>query len=171
MLYSLPYIPLFQDLTPAQTTLLKSLFEDFSCPAGTVIFEQGDPAQFLYLILTGRVAIHYKPYDGPPLVVTRLNEGDVFGWSAVIGSPKYTSSIISEGELTAIRIHRKELWNLVDKYPETGRTIIDRLAHIVSPRWKNAHAQIQPLLNSNHDSAKRSLNTTRRARGHEVHEG
>jgi CRP-like cAMP-binding protein len=150
MLNSLPYIPLFQDLEPAQTTLLKPLFEDFYCTTGTVIFEQGDTAQYLYLILTGRVAIHYKPYDGPPLILTRLNKGDVFGWSAVTGSPKYTSSTVSEGDLSALRVHRKGLWKLVDKNPDTGRTIIDRLANMVSPRWANAHQQIQPLLNSNH---------------------
>jgi len=149
MLNSLPYIPLFLDLEPAQTTLLKPLFEDFSCSVGTVIFEQGDPAQYLYLILMGKVAIHYKPYDGPPLILTRLNQGDVFGWSAVIGSPKYTSSTVSEGDLRAIRVHRKGLWNLVNKNPDTGRTIIDRLANMVSPRLANAHQQIQPLLNSN----------------------
>lgn len=148
MLDSLPYIPLFEDLAPAQTTLLTSIFEDFSCPVDAVIFEQGEPAHHLYLILAGKVIIRYKPYDGPPIILTRLSKGDVFGWSAVIGSPKYTSSIVSEDALRAIRVHRKELWNLVEEHPETGRTIIDRLAQMVSPRWKNAHAQIQPLLNS-----------------------
>jgi CRP/FNR family cyclic AMP-dependent transcriptional regulator len=148
MLDALPYIPLFQDLQPAQTALLKSLFEDFACPAETTIFEQGDPAHHLYLILRGRIAVWYKPYDAPPLLLTRLNEGDVFGWSAVIGGPKYTSSIVSETSIMAIRIHRRDLWKLVDEHPETGRIVIDRLARNVSPRWKNAYEQIQPLLNS-----------------------
>lgn len=145
---SLPSIPLFQDLQPSQTALLKSLFERFRCPANTTIFEQGDAANYLYLILKGRAAIQFKPYDAPPLLLTRLNKGDVFGWSAVIGSPKYTSSVVSETRIEAIRIHRRDLWKLVDEDPETGRIIIDRLARNVSPRWKNAYEQIQPLLNS-----------------------
>jgi CRP-like cAMP-binding protein len=147
MLDALPYIPLFQDLQPAQTTLLKSLFEDFTCPAETTIFEQGDPALYLYLVIKGRIAVWYKPYDAPALLLTRLNEGDVFGWSAVIGGPKYTSSVVSETPVTAIRIHRRDLWKLVDEHPETGRIVIDRLARNVSPRWANAFEQIQPLMN------------------------
>lgn len=156
MLDALPYIPLFQDLEPAQIALLKSIFEDFTCPAETTIFEQGDPAQYLYLILRGRIAIWYKPYDAPSLLLTRLSEGDVFGWSAVIGSPKYTSSIVSETEITAIRIHRRDLWKLVDEHPETGRIVIDRLARNVSPRWANAFEQIQPLLNSHLNKQEKS---------------
>lgn len=148
MLSTVPYIPLFQGLPPVQTSLLQYLFEDFSCPPGTTIFEQGKPAEYLYLILKGRVEIHYKPYDGPPLVLTRLNEGDVFGWSAVTGTSKYRSTIVSETYVEAIRIHGRDLWKLVENQPETGRIIFNRLARNVSPRWKDAFDQIQSLLNS-----------------------
>ncbi len=149
MLDSLPYIPLFQGFDSFQISILKNLFEDFFCPAKTVIFEQGDPAKYLYLLISGEIAIRYKPYDGPPLTLTRLHDGEVFGWSAVIGTPKYTSSIVSETDVAAIRVEGAHLWTLVREHPEIGTTIIDRLARIVSPRWENAHAQIQSLLNSN----------------------
>jgi CRP-like cAMP-binding protein len=148
MLESLPYIPLFQDLGPAQIAILKPLFELYACPPESTIFEQGEPASYLYLLLNGEVVIHYKPYDGPPITITRLREGDVFGWSAVIGNAKYTSSIISETQVSALQMRGDDLWKLARNHPETGKIIIDRLVHIVSPRWKNAHAQIQTLLNS-----------------------
>lgn len=149
MLDSLPFIPLFQDLNANQIALLKPLFEQYTCPADTLVFEQGGPATHLYLLLKGEVAIRYKPYDGPPIILTRLHDGDVFGWSAVVGSTHYTSSIVSESQIEAIRIRGKHLLTLVREYPETGEIIMDRLARVVSSRWKNAHAQVQSLLNSN----------------------
>ncbi len=148
MIKSLPYIPLFQDLDPAQIALLKPLFEEFVCPANIVIFDQGAPAIYLYLLIKGEVAIRYKPYDGPIITLTRLREGDVFGWSAVVGSPLYTSSIISETEIESIRIRGSHLLKLFNDSPETGRVVMDRLARVVSPRWGNAQAQVQSLLNS-----------------------
>ncbi len=148
MLESLPAIPLFQELEPAQINLLKSLFGQFTCAPETVIFEQGDPASYLYLLLKGEVTIRYKPYDGPPITLTRLHGGDVFGWSAVIGSPNYTSSIISESQIECVRIKDIDLQALIREHPETGKIIIDRLARVVSARWKNAHAQVQSLLYS-----------------------
>ena len=152
MIESLPYIPLFQDLEPAQTALLKPLFEQFTCPADTVIFEQGAPAIYLYLLIKGEVAIRYKPYDGPLITLTRLREGDVFGWSAVVGSPHYTSSIISESEVEAIRIRGSLLIKLFSDAPETGKVVMDRLARVVSPRWEDAQAQVQSLLSSDQKS-------------------
>ena len=144
----MPYIPLFQDLDPAQIDLLKPLLEEFTCPVDTMIFEQGCPAVYLYLLIKGEVAIRYKPYDGPAITLTHLREGDVFGWSAVVGSLYYTSSIISESEIEAIRIRGSHLLKLFSDAPETGKVVMDRLARIVSPRWGNAHAQVQSLLNS-----------------------
>ncbi len=141
-------IPLFQDLEPAQVDLLKSLFEPFICPPGSTIFEQGEPASYLYYLIEGDVAIRYKPYDGPPMTLTHLHAGDVFGWSAVTGSNTYTSSIISETQIEALRIRRIHLLALAREHPETGQIIMDHLASVVSSRWKNAHAQVQQLLNS-----------------------
>jgi CRP-like cAMP-binding protein len=152
MLETLPSIPLFQDIDPAQTALLKPLFEQFTCSANTAIIEQGAPATYLYLLIKGEVAIRYKPYDGPAITLTRLHDGDVFGWSAVVGSPYYTSSIVSETQIEAIRIRRNDLLKLSSQFPETGKVIMDRLARVVSPRWENTHAQVQSLLNSNQKS-------------------
>ncbi|MEY2818299.1 MAG: cyclic nucleotide-binding domain-containing protein [Chloroflexota bacterium] len=146
MLDSLPGIPLFENLNTEQSSMLMSVFEKFSCSPGTVIFEQGDQARYLYLILKGKAIISYKPYDGPRIVISRLKDGDVFGWTAVVGGSKYSSSVVSETDLESIRIRREFLQNLLAKNPETGKIIIDRLALNVSPRWKNAHDQIKPLI-------------------------
>src|SRR6266545_2135324 len=91
MLESLTHIPLFEDLASDQLALLEPLFEYYKCPPATTVFEQGDLAEYLYLILGGSASIHYKPYDGPPIKITQLPEGSVFGWSAVVGSAYYTS--------------------------------------------------------------------------------
>lgn len=142
----MPVIPLFQGLTTEQTAMLVALFERYTCPAETVVFEQGDPATHLYLILKGNVSIMYKPYDGEQLILTRLKDGDVFGWSAVVGTNKYTSGVVSNSNLEAIRLHREHLLALMKNNPETSKIIIDRLALNVSPRWDNAHKQIEPLI-------------------------
>jgi len=146
MLDILPSISLFQGLTTDQSAMLTSVFERYHCPADTLIFEQGDPAYYLYLILKGSASILYKPYDGPQIVLTHLKDGDVFGWSAVVGSNKYSSGVISTSALDTIRLHRNNLLNLMKKHPETSKIIIDRLALNVSPRWKNAHEQIEPMI-------------------------
>ena len=146
MLETLAGIPLFQDLSPAQLILLGPLIESFSCPPETVIFEQGEDPQYLYILVKGSLVIKYKPYDGPEITITRLRRGDVFGWSAVVGSKVYTSSTISITHVSTLRIKGRDLWMLVNEHPEVGRIILDRLASSVSSRWKNSHAQVHALL-------------------------
>ena len=154
MLELLPNIPLFENLDTAQIALLKPLFEQFNCAANTVVFEQGEPASYLYLLLKGEMLIRFKPYDAPPITLTRLRDGDVFGWSAVLGSTDYTSSLVSETQIESIRIRGSHLLMLVRDHPETGKIIMDRLANVVSSRWKNARTQVQALLNSTNQNIK-----------------
>jgi CRP-like cAMP-binding protein len=148
MLDTLPAIPLFSDLKPDQIEILRSLFEKYNCPNNTEIIKQGDFASFLYILIQGKVTIQFKPYDGSSITLTRLGAGDAFGWSAVVGSTQYTSSILSESQVEAVRVKGDDIRRLIREYPETGKIIVNRLANIVSSRWKNAHTQIQSLIDS-----------------------
>lgn len=161
MLESFTRIPLFQNLEPAQISILRTLFENYSCAPETLIFKQGAPAVHLYLILSGSVQIQYKPYDGPPITITHLSDGDIFGWSALVGSPHYTSSIVSETDVKAVRIRGLDLRELVNEHPETGRIILDQLAQGVSSRWKNADKQVQSILKTELTEPKRRKEITK----------
>jgi len=163
MFKDLETVPLFKDVDDYILQLLEPLFEPFSCLAGDVIFEQGDPALHLYLILSGTVEVLYKPYDGPTLTITSLTQGGIIGWSAVVGNATYTSGATCREDCHAIRMTGRDLHKLCATQPEAGRIILDRLADSVSARWQNAREQIQNLLNSS-VSAKQCKNTRKRGR-------
>ena len=154
-------IPFLKGLTQEQCDLLLHLFEPFSVPAGIVIFKQGDPALYLYLISSGRVAIRYKPYDGPKITLNRLRNGGIFGWSSVIGNKAYTSDAISTSPLEAFRLRGMDLRNLCLEHPDAGRDVLQKLAEAVSPRWKNARDQIRDML-QNMARVKTSKSVTKR---------
>ncbi len=126
--------------------LLKPLFEPFSCHAGTVILEQGSPAEFFYFLTSGTVEMLFKPYDGSAITVTHVEKDGLFGWSAVIGSEKYTSSAIAIEDVEGLRVHGSELRKLCAEHPEAGKDILERLADGVVSRWKDAHKQVKALI-------------------------
>jgi CRP/FNR family transcriptional regulator, cyclic AMP receptor protein len=139
-------IDVFKNLVEDQMELIKPLFESLSCQAGTVVFEQGTPADFLYFVITGKVEMSFKPYDGTPITISHVEKGGLFGWSAVVGSEKYTSSAIAIEEVKAFRVRGAELRNFCIEHPEAGKNILERLADGVSSRWKDAHKQVQSIL-------------------------
>ena len=137
---------MFEDLNETMISLLTPLFEVFSCQPGSIIFQQGDRAEYLYLVLDGKVDVSFKPYDGNLMTISHIDKGGLFGWSAVVGSDTYTSTALAIESVKAFRIHGSDLREFCREHPEAGKDILERLADGVSFRWKDAHKQVQSIL-------------------------
>jgi len=137
---------LFADLTPEQDVIVEQLFVPVSMATGELLFAQGDPAEYLYIVIEGEVSIRFKPDDGPPLSIARIKPECVVGWSAALGSPEYTSAAICEADCTLLRISGEDLRNLCDRCPETGSYVLQRLAEVIANRLRNTHTQVLALL-------------------------
>lgn len=137
---------LFDGFSDEQMNLLRPLFVSSVCHTGTVLFEQGEPAVYFYLLVSGEVAIHFKPEDGQDIVIARIKPGGMIGWSAVIGRRSYTSAAICTEFTKLLRVRSVDLQNLSKEHPETGNLFVDRLAEVVAQRLKSNHPQVQALL-------------------------
>ena len=146
MLKVLEREPTFINMNPTYVNLLKPLFERNSFPSGVTVIHQGQPADYLYLIIDGKAQVTYKPYDGTPITVAHVEKDGVFGWSAVVGSQIYTSSVTAIEELETVRIRGEELRKLCLEHPDAGKEILERIASVVSSRWENSHAQVKSML-------------------------
>ncbi len=139
-------LALFQDLSQVQIALLQPLFHLCQETAGNVLFEQGDLAQNLYLVVEGEISIRYKPDDGPPITIARVRPEGVAGWSAALGNPTYTSSAVCTNDSVLLRVRGQDLRELCEQHPQTGTLILERLAAVVAERLRNAHPQVVALL-------------------------
>jgi CRP/FNR family transcriptional regulator len=139
-------VAIFRELDKDMIDVLSPLFETFSCQPGTTIFQQGDQAEFLYLVIDGKVDMSFKPYDGIPITISHVGKGGLFGWSALVGSEKYTSSAVAIENVEAVRVHGSDLRKFCQEHPEAGKDILERLADGVSSRWKDAHKQVKSIL-------------------------
>lgn len=148
MLAELTRFPLFKDLSSADLKILAPLFNVRRYPAGAIVIEQGEKADCLYLLTQGEVVIRYKPYDGEPINLNRIRTGGVFGWSAVLGNPVYSSSVICNTECEVLVICENDLRQLQEFHPQTGHLVLDRLARAVSSRWVNAQKQVKAMINN-----------------------
>lgn len=139
------HLTFFEGMSIAQLGLLRSLFELCDFPPGMAIFDQGEPATFLYIVVAGEVVIEYKPYDSTPIVVARVKTGGVFGWSAALGNHAYTSGAASTSYSQVLRVHGEDLRNVCENYPDIGKIILRRLADVIAER-RNVHPQVMAIL-------------------------
>jgi CRP-like cAMP-binding protein len=145
-------LPLLKGLAPEDLDLLAGLFRLDSYPAGSTIFDQGDRADRLFVLLNGVVEIHFKPHDGEPLVVATIESGGVFGWSAALGRKTYTSCAVCVEDCRALHVQGRLLRQLIEEHPQTGIVILDRLAAVIAERLRNTHAQVRALLKDGMDA-------------------
>lgn len=143
--------PLFNGMSDDQLTVLDAFFERCAFNKEEVVFEQGDPARRLYVLCSGEVVIRYKPYDGPPLVVTRIAPGGVFGWSAALARPAYTSGAIATMPSIALRTGIEQLHSLCLVAPQTGTLLMERLSEAIAER-RTMRNPVLDLLNKKFSS-------------------
>jgi CRP-like cAMP-binding protein len=141
-------LTLFEDFDHAELDLLRQIFVSCDCHAQTIVFEQGKPAEYLYLVVTGEVLIRFKPEDGPTINIARVRDGGVFGWSAIIRRRNYTSSVECTTQTQLLRVSSADLQTLCEKYPETGTIILDRLVNIIAERLRATSPDMYALLES-----------------------
>ena len=139
-------LSLFRGLSPAEIAVLRALFLPYHCDADTVIFEQGEPAEYLYLVVSGEVVVQYKPDDGPAILVARVQDEGMVGWSAALRSRTYTSGAMATMNTDLLRVRGADLRALCGQEPKLGQVILDRLAGIIAERIRSTHAQVLALL-------------------------
>jgi len=139
-------IPFFKGLSKEQIDHIEPIFQLCRFQQDQTIFQQGQVAQFFYILLEGSVEIRYKPYDGPPLTVARLAPGNVFGWSSVLGRDTYTSAAITLLRCDVYCGSYINLKKMVHRYPETGDILLDRLAGVIAERIRSTHTKVLSML-------------------------
>jgi CRP-like cAMP-binding protein len=144
--FDLGKVPFLMGLSKEDFQLLSQKFTPESFPGETIIFNQGDRANRLYILLSGQVSIRFKPHDGEILLVADLSKGDVFGWSAALGRDVYTSCAVTTTACETLSMQGKDLRDLCATNPETGVLILERLAAVIAERLKNTHQKVVELL-------------------------
>lgn len=142
----LAYMSIFRNLSSEQLTQILPLMESCDYPKDATIFEQGAPAENLYLVVEGEVVVRYKAYDGPLITVAHVCRGGIFGWSAALGRSTYTSSAVCLEKCHFFRISSCSLRQMCDNYPETGVLFLERLASAIAERETNKYSQVITML-------------------------
>jgi CRP-like cAMP-binding protein len=106
----------------------------------TVLFERGEDADRLYILIEGTVKLIIT--NGGTLTYSLTEPGDIFGWSCMVESGRYTASGVCGTDLKALKIERAELDKIFAIYPDAGMKVLKRLAGVFSKRISNAYQDL-----------------------------
>lgn len=123
-----------QDLSPGDMDKVARIASIRPVEAGTVLYQEGDLCERLYLVSSGLVALDMcMPRQGCTRILT-IGPGEIIGWSALFADATMAvrASVLQDG--TLIALPAAELRQLCDDDHDIGYAIMQQISVALSRR-------------------------------------
>jgi CRP-like cAMP-binding protein len=129
MTISLGSMALFAELPLEAHAEVLAALHPRNYPAGTVIFNQGDPGDELLIVEAGEIAI-FAPTTGPAIgqAIRIFKPGDVLGEMALIDQQPRSLSARAESDAAVLTLGKADFRRLVAGNPELGLAVMRGLS-------------------------------------------
>ncbi len=139
--------PLFAGLPPSAFKDIAMFGSEISVRAGDWVFVEGDPADSLCLLLSGQVdlKINLGETGDRHADLSRLVDGDLVGWSALVDPYIYTVGALANTDARLARLDAQKLRGYLDDNPAIGYMVMRQLAQEIGRRLTNLRVQFVSL--------------------------
>lgn len=133
--------PLFSDLPANAIDRLTYTAFVQNLPAGAVLFQQGDQPEFLYILLSGRVALTGRSAGGDEAVIEFFRRGDIFIAPAVLLDLPYLMSTRVLHDARILMIPAEHFRDVLARDAALNAALVKELAR----HWRLLVRQIKDL--------------------------
>jgi signal transduction histidine kinase len=143
--------PVLEGLTDDELERIANLCRGEVYEAGVTIFEEGEAADYLYLVEEGEVVLEMElelqPYASPKQTIIEVaTKGEAFGWSALVEPYIRTLSARCMERAKVIAIKGSDLLDLFDSEPHIGHRVMGRVTQIVAIRLRDTRQTLTDFL-------------------------
>jgi len=136
----------FKGLTEGEVKALSDICGKVDIKKGQFVFREGEEARDLFILLEGRVSMLFEVGRGREAVVHTVNEGEAFGWSALVQPYRFTATAKALEDSTVVAVDGPELKKFMDKDCYLGFVIMEKLAELISSRLRDTRLQMINLV-------------------------
>lgn len=116
---------LFRGLTQPEITFVRSFASRRKCERGVLLSTEGETANHLFMLLSGRARYFTLTEDGQRVILRWILPGDVFGAMAILHDPdQYLVSTESVRDSELLVWNRTDLRRLVIRYPRLLENVL-----------------------------------------------
>ena len=113
-------LELLRSVSDANLYELSKLGEQVQLPAGTIVFRNHEPATHCYVITDGIVSLEVCDSAAGCAQILTVGNGELLGWSPVLGLPKLTATAKTNIATQAIKFNGQQIIDLCEQRPEFG---------------------------------------------------
>lgn len=133
---------LFSGLDADALRRLASIARVVDLPTGSVLFEQGDESDGLYIVASGIVRIYLTAGDGREATINLLEEGETIGEIAILDGLPRSAGAAALTDTRLIFVPNGPFSALLDSTPQLSRQVILMLCE----RLRAANAQVDQAI-------------------------
>ncbi|HEX7054714.1 MAG TPA: cyclic nucleotide-binding domain-containing protein [Burkholderiales bacterium] len=122
-------VSLFQSLDESGLRALGERVRQRSLAAGQLVFKEGEPADSMYVVLSGSVKIFLRNAAGKEVILDTKRAGDYFGEMMLDHRPRSASIMTLEDSQFAV-ISREDFQAFLRQHPEAAEKVILNLIRI-----------------------------------------
>jgi cAMP-dependent protein kinase regulator len=138
-----PRLPLFSALSRPALRALVEAFEVRVVPAGGVLIEEGSPGTEAFIVARGELEVRRGlADDGEPIVLARLQNGQVFGEMALVSRAPRAASVVATRPSLVLAAPVEALEVVAARAPEVG----EQLATFCRERMLQNLVRTSPIL-------------------------
>jgi CRP-like cAMP-binding protein len=132
------HLPLFAGLSAGELDALLKEARALRHAKNSHVFEQGQEAHFLFLLLHGHVRAEKTTPDGKQVVMRYVSAGEVFGVAQAIGLKHYPATAVAAVDSVSLAWPSAAWPRLVAQHPELATNTLKT----VGERLQQAHSRI-----------------------------
>jgi len=135
-------IPLFSQLRESDLWRLREATVSRSYPKDSIILFEGEQAEALYVVLSGRVKVVYVSEDGREVILGTRDNGDFFGETALLDELPNPAHVIAMQDTELLVLRREEFRRCLAEMP--GMSL--GLLRVLSRRLRSQDDTIRGLV-------------------------
>ena len=140
--YTLGSHPFLKDLGAKYIRKLAALAQRRTFRPGEYLWRQGDPADLLFLMQSGEVALEISiPHQGP-LPFETIVGGELLGWSWLVPPYRYQFDARAVSKVEAFALDGKSVRKSCDEDQELGYQVLKRLTPLIAHRLEMARLRL-----------------------------
>jgi CRP-like cAMP-binding protein len=116
--------PLFRGLPPAALERITGLAARRALQDGEILFNQGDPGDALYAVVSGRIRISTGTADGRQVFLNIMEPGDTFGEIALLDGGARTAAATAIAPTELVSIRRDHFRGLLEREPPVALELL-----------------------------------------------
>jgi CRP/FNR family transcriptional regulator, cyclic AMP receptor protein len=124
------------------------------CRKGQIVYTQGEPADAVFYIQSGKVKKTVVSEQGREAVVALLDTGDFFGEGCLTGQPLRLAKVSAMTECVIVRIAKADITRVIHEEPAFAELFI---AHLLACNSRVEEDLVDQLFNSSEKRLARTL--------------